>query len=192
MTQTAMIVIGLIIVGALVLGAILWSRRARSEHLRDQFGPEYDRAVEAKGDQAKAEADLAAREARVKKLDIRPLEAGERREFTARWQQIQARFVDDPARAVSFADALIGEVMRTRGYPVSDFDQRAGDISVDHPIVVDHYHKAHDIAVRHQHGEASTEDLRQAMIHYRALFDNLVGASARPSAGTREPAPAHH
>ena len=191
MTQTAWIVLAVIIVGALILGAIVWSRRARSAHLRDRFGPEYDRAVEAKGDQAKAEADLAAREERVKKLDIRPLEPAERREFTARWQQVQARFVDDPARAVSFADALIGEVMRTRGYPVSDFDQRAGDISVDHPVVVEHYHKAHDIAVRHGRGEASTEDLRQAMIHYRALFDNLVGASG-PAGVVREAEAAHH
>jgi hypothetical protein len=170
----------------------MWSRRAQSEHLRDRFGPEYDRAVEARGDQAKAEADLAAREARVKKLDIRPLEPAERREFSARWEQVQARFVDDPARAVTFADALIGEVMHARGYPVSDFDQRAGDISVDHPIVVDHYRTAHDIAVRHSRGDASTEDLRQAMIHYRALFDNLVGASLHAVEDVREPEAAHH
>jgi FtsZ-interacting cell division protein ZipA len=193
MTQTAWMVVGVVLVVALIVGAVLWSRRARSEHLRDQFGPEYDRAVEARGDQAKAEADLAAREARVKKLDIRPLESAERREFTARWQQVQARFVDDPARAVSFADVLIGEVMNARGYPVTDFDQRAGDISVDHPVVVDHYHKAHSIAVRHSRGDASTEDLRQAMIHYRALFDNLAGASLRAVEDVGEPmAAAHH
>ena len=188
MTPTAWIVAGIIVV-ALILAAILWSRRARSEHLKDHFGPEYDRAVEAKGGRAKAEADLAEREKRVKKLEIRPLEPAERREFGSRWEDVQARFVDDPARAVAFADALIGDVMKARGYPVSDFDQRAGDISVDHPIIVEHYHKAHDIAVRHGRGEASTEDLRQAMIHYRALFDNLVGASA-PAA--REPEGAHH
>ena len=186
MTPIAWIVVGIVVV-ALIVGALWWSRRARSEHLRDQFGPEYERAVEAKGDRAKAEADLAEREKRVKKLDIRPLEAAERREFTQRWGDVQARFVDDPARAVSFADALIGDVMKARGYPVSDFDQRAGDISVDHPIVVEHYHKAHDIALRHGRGEASTEDLRQAMIHYRALFDNLVGAEA-PAAREAEKA----
>ena len=188
MTPTAWIVAGIIVV-ALILAAVLWSRRARSEHLKDHFGPEYDRAVEAKGGRAKAEADLAEREKRVKKLEIRPLDPAERREFGSRWEDVQARFVDDPARAVAFADALIGDVMKARGYPVSDFDQRAGDISVDHPIIVEHYHKAHDIAVRHGRGEASTEDLRQAMIHYRALFDNLVGASA-PAA--REPEGAHH
>ena len=189
MTQTAWIVVAIVVVGALILGAILWSRRARSEHLRDRFGPEYDRAVEAKGDRSKAEAELAERESRVKKLDIRPLDPAERRDFARRWDDVQARFVDDPERAVAFADALIGEVMKARGYPVSDFDQRAGDISVDHPIVVEHYHKAHDIAVRHQRGEASTEDLRQAMIHYRALFDDLVGAGVTAA---REPEAAHH
>lgn len=192
MTQTAWIVLGVIILGALIVGTLIWSRRAQSEHLRDRFGPEYDRAVEARGDQAKAEADLAAREARVKKLDIRPLEPAERREFSARWEQVQARFVDDPARAVSFADALIGEVMHARGYPVTDFDQRASDISVDHPVVVDHYRKAHGVALRHSRGDASTEDLRQAMIHYRALFDNLVGASLRAVEDVREPEAAHH
>ena len=187
MTPIGWIVVAIVAV-AVIVGALIWSRRARSEHLRDQFGPEYERAVEANGDRAKAEADLAAREKRVKKLDIRPLEAAERREFTQRWDDVQARFVDDPARAVSFADALIADVMKARGYPVSDFHQRAGDISVDHPIVVENYHRAHDIALRHERGEASTEDLRQAMIHYRALFDNLVGAAAP---ATREAETAH-
>ena len=189
MTQTAWIVVGIIVVAAVIVGASLWSRRTRSEHLRDRFGPEYDRAVEAKGDRSKAEADLEAREKRVEKLDIRPLEPAERREFTERWTDVQARFVDDPARAVAFADALLGDVMKARGYPVSDFDQRAGDISVDHPVVVDHYHKGHEIAVRHERGAAGTEDLRQAMIHYRALFDNLVGAAASTA---KEPESAHH
>ena len=178
MTQNAWIIVGIVVVALLVVGAIMWSRRRHSEHLREHFGPEYDRAVEAKGGRSKAEAELADREKRVAKLDIRPLERAERREFSARWDDVQARFVDDPPRAVAFADALLGDVMKARGYPVSDFDQRAGDISVDHPVVVDHYHKAHDIAVRQERGQASTEDLRQAMIHYRALFDNLVGAAA--------------
>lgn len=188
MTPMAWIVVGIMVV-AVIVGAFLYSRRARSEHLRERFGPEYDRAVEAKGGRTRAEADLTEREKRVEKLDIRQLEPAERREFIERWTDVQARFVDDPARAVAFADALLGDVMKTRGYPVSDFDQRAGDISVDHPVVVEHYHKAHDIAVRHERGQASTEDLRQAMIHYRALFDNLVGAEA-PAAREREPA--HH
>lgn len=189
MSQTVWIVAAVIIVAAIILFAVFWSRRRRSEHLRDRFGPEYDRAVDASGDRAKAEAELAQREKRVDKLDIRPLEPAERREFLSRWNDVQARFVDDPARAVAFADALLGDVMKARGYPVTDFDQRAGDISVDHPLVIEHYHKAHDIALRQERGEASTEDLRQAMIHYRALFDNLVGAEA-PQA--QEPEPAHH
>jgi FtsZ-interacting cell division protein ZipA len=188
MSQFAWIIVAVVIVALLVAGAILWSRRRRSEHLREHFGPEYERAVEAKGDRAKAEADLAERQKRVEKLNIRPLEPAERREFSARWDDVQARFVDDPPRAVAFADALLGDVMKARGYPVSDFEQRAGDVSVDHPVVVDHYHKAHDIAVRQGRGQASTEDLRQAMIHYRALFDNLVGAEARAA---REPEPMH-
>lgn len=191
MTETAWIVVAIVVAAIIVGAALLWSRRRRSEHLKERFGPEYDRAVEAKGDRAKAEADLAEREKRVEKLSIRPLEPDERREFIDRWSQVQARFVDDPPRAVAFADALLGDVMKARGYPVSDFEQRAGDISVDHPLVVEHYHKGHDIALRHQNGKASTEDLRQAMIHYRALFDNLVGAEA-PARSERESAEAHH
>jgi len=192
MTTTAWIIVAIVVVAALVIGGVLWSRRRRSEHLKDRFGREYDRTVEATGDRSTAEADLADREKRVEKLDIRPLTAEERRDFGRRWDEVQARFVDDPPRAVAFADALLGEVMKARGYPVSDFDQRAGDISVDHPVVVEHYHKAHDIAVRHERGEASTEDLRQAMIHYRALFDNLVGAQASREAARSEAEPAHH
>lgn len=192
MTATAWIIVAVIVVVAvLIIAATLWSHRRRSAHLKDQFGPEYDRAVEAKGSRAKAEADLADREKRVEKLDIRPLDADERREFARRWDEVQARFVDDPARAVAFADALLGEVMKARGYPVSDFDQRAGDISVDHPVVVEHYHKAHDIALRHERGDSSTEDLRQAMIHYRALFDDLLGSRASAPAAPREHEAAH-
>jgi hypothetical protein len=192
MTTTAWIIVAIVVVAALVIAGVFWSRRRRSEHLKDRFGREYDRTVEATGDRSKAESDLADREKRVEKLDIRPLTAEERRDFGRRWDEVQARFVDDPPRAVAFADALLGEVMKARGYPVSDFDQRAGEISVDHPVVVEHYHKAHDIAVRHERGEASTEDLRQAMIHYRALFDNLVGAQASPEAARSEAEPAHH
>ena len=192
MSQTVWIVVAVVVVAALIIAGIVSSRRRRSEHLKDRFGREYDRTLEAAGDRSKAEADLQEREKRVEKLDIRPLEPDERREFLDRWSDVQARFVDDPARAVAFADALLGDVMKARGYPVSDFEQRAGDISVDHPVVVEHYHKAHEIAVRHGRGEASAEDLRQAMIHYRALFDNLVGAGAPAASGVRETEPAHH
>jgi FtsZ-interacting cell division protein ZipA len=186
MNATGWIIVAIVVVAALIIAGALWSRRRRSEHLKNKFGPEYDRAVEEKGGRSKAEADLAEREKRVEKLDIRPLEPEERRQFSQRWTDVQARFVDDPARAVAFADALLGEVMKARGYPVSDFEQRAGDISVDHPKVVEHYRTAHDIAERHGRGEASTEERRQAMIHYRALFDNLVGVQA-----AAQPEPAH-
>jgi len=188
MNQTALIVVAVVIVVALIAAGLMWARRRRTEHLRDRFGPEYDRAVDAKGGRSKAEAELAEREKRVEKLDIRPLGPSERRDFIRRWTEVQARFVDDPPRSVAFADALLGEVMKARGYPVSDFEQRAGDISVDHPRIVEHYRTAHHIAVRHERGEASTEDLRQAMIHYRALFDELVGAEAPAE---RRPQPAH-
>jgi hypothetical protein len=179
MNQSIWIMVAIAVVAILIIAVVVISqRRRRSEHLKDHFGPEYERAVEAKGDRSKAEADLLAREKRVEKLDIRPIDPGERKDFTKRWTEVQARFVDEPPRAVANADALLGEVMKARGYPVSDFGQRAGDISVDHPNVVEHYRAGHDIAVRHERGDASTEDLRQAMIHYRALFDNLVGAEA--------------
>jgi FtsZ-interacting cell division protein ZipA len=187
MNQNLLIVAAVVIVAALIVAAVFISRRRRSDHLKDRFGPEYERAVEAQGDRGKAEADLAGREKRVEKLTLRPLEPAERQDFLARWKEVQARFVDDPARAVAFADALLGEVMKARGYPVSDFEQRAGDVSVDHPNVVEHYRRAHDIAVRHARGEAGTEDLRQAMIDYRALFDDLVAEEAP----AREPESTH-
>ena len=180
------IIAAIVIVGIV---AVLVSRRRRSEHLKEHFGPEYHRAVEKAGSPSKAEAELAEREKRVEKLNIRPLSPAEREDFSRRWTEVQARFVEDPPRAVAFADALLGEVMKTRGYPVSDFDHRAGDISVEHPRVVDHYRTAHDIALRHERGEAGTEDLRQAMIHYRALFEELAGAGEQ--ATPLQPEPAH-
>ncbi|HEU4498270.1 MAG TPA: hypothetical protein VFR60_02930, partial [Sphingomicrobium sp.] len=122
----------------------------------------------------KAEADLAEREKRVSKLTIVPLSPADQDRFLDRWTKVQATFVDDPERSIDYADALLAEVMTARGYPISDFDQRAGDISVDHPNVVQHYRAGHDIAVRHSQGKASTDDLRQALIHYRALFEELV------------------
>ncbi len=172
MDETLLIVLA--VVAVLAVGAWLFLQRRQSEQLRSRFGPEYEHELEEKGSRRKAEAELAQREKRVKKLDVRPLEPAARDGFKHRWTEVQARFVDAPPRAVTEADNLLGEVMRTRGYPVSDFEQSAGDISVDHPEVVKHYRAGHDIAVRHERGEASTEELRQAMIHYRALFDELV------------------
>jgi hypothetical protein len=168
------LLIVLAVLAVLVVAGILLYGRRRSEHLRSRFGPEYEHQVEEKGSRLKAEADLAQREKRVAKLSIRPLAPADQDHFLKRWTDVQTRFVDDPPRAVDYADALLGEVMSARGYPVSDFEERAGDISVDHPTVVNHYRAGHDIAVRHRRGEAGTEDLRQAMIHYRALFEELV------------------
>lgn len=187
MNQTLLIAI-VVVLAVVAIVAVLVSRRRRSEHLKEHFGPEYERALHDSGDRSKAEAELADREKRVHELHIRPLDRIEREDFARRWSEVQARFVDDPPRAVAFADALVGEVMKARGYPVNDFEQRAGDISVDHPKVVEHYRVAHDIAVRHSRGKAGTEELRHAMIHYRALFDTLVGAVAHV---VREPEPAH-
>jgi FtsZ-interacting cell division protein ZipA len=185
MNQPLLIVIAVAVV-AVIVAAFLISRRRRSEHLKSHFGREYEHALETKGDRGKAEAELADREKRVAKLDLRPLDPAERQRFGERWTDVQARFVDDPPQALAFADALLAEVMKARGYPVSDFEQRAGDISVEHPGVVEHYRAGHEIAMRHERGDASTEDLRQAMIHYRALFDNLVEAEAPAGAKEKE------
>ena len=173
MDQTLLILLA--VVAVVIVAGVLLFQRKRSEHLKSRFGPEYEHELEQKGSRSKAEAELAKREKRVEKLDIVPLEPAARQQFVERWTDVQAKFVDDPARAVAYADALLTEVMGARGYPVGDFDQRAGDISVDHPKVVEHYRAGHDVAVRHERGDAGTEDLRQAMIHYRSLFEELVG-----------------
>jgi hypothetical protein len=160
----------------LVIGVALYARKRKrtTAGLRDRFGPEYDRAVLQHGSERKAEAKLADRETRVEHLKIRDLDASERDRYVAQWQAVQSRFVDYPKGAVTEADELVCSLMQARGYPVTDFDQRAADISVDHPRVVENYRSGHDIAVRLGRGEASTEDMRNAMIHYRSLFDELV------------------
>jgi hypothetical protein len=165
-----------IVVGVLVLAAVgwyLWQRR-RSEALQARYGSEYDRAVHQVGDKRRAESELLKRQERVEHLEIRALAAEERGRFVEQWRAVQARFVDDPKGAVGDADRLVEEVMKARGYPVADFDQRAADLSVHHPSVVANYRAARDIAARHRRGEASTEDLRQAMVHYRELFADLL------------------
>ncbi len=160
-----------------VIGVTSWLlvRKRRTARLRTQFGAdEYTRAVNEGGSRRKAEAALDERADRVERLHIRPLSAGDRARFVEAWGRVQARFVDGPGGAVIDADQLLGDVMSTRGYPVSDFEQRAADISVDHPLVLAHYRAAHQSAVRQTQGQATTEDLRQAMIHYRTLFEELV------------------
>lgn len=170
-------IIAAIVIAAAVVLAFAWRQR-RSAHLRQKFGREYDRAVEQKHDVRAAEAALEARARRVEKLHIKPLTSSAAAEFGAAWRQIQAQFVDDPKAAVTSADRLIGEVMAARGYPLDDFEQRANDLSVDHPAVVTNYRAAREIVLRHARGQASTEDLRQAMVFHRALFDELLATTA--------------
>ena len=166
----AVVVIALIAIGV---------RRKRSADLREHFGSEYDRAVRAKGSRTAAEQELVSRAEEVKAYDIRPLSVRERNRYRDEWSQVEQRFVDRPATAVVEADELIAEVMRTRGYPVGDFEKHTAALSVDYPKVVEHYREGHTIIDRQGRGEASTEDLRQAVLHYRALFEELVGTSPR-------------
>jgi hypothetical protein len=172
--NTTVFVILAVVVVAIAIGVFLFLQRRRSQSLREQFGPEYKRALDQYGDQRKAEAELAAREKRVRKLEIHGLVLDEQRRFENGWKQTQARFVDEPSAAVREADGLVKELMQSRGYPMGDFEQRAADISVDHPNVVTNYRAAHDIAARNNSGKATTEDLRQAMVHYRSLFEELL------------------
>ena len=176
------IIIAAIVVAALVvIGiAVTVARGRQRERLQKQFGPEYEHEVEqAKGDRAKAESALLKREKRVEQFDIRPLPPERRAAFLDQWQEVQLKFVDDPKRSIAIADALLGEVMKARGYPVEDFEQRASDLSVKHPRLVENYRAAHEIALRHARGEAGTEDLRSAFIGYRKLFEELLHADER-------------
>ncbi|HZZ90341.1 MAG TPA: hypothetical protein VFE13_18575 [Caulobacteraceae bacterium] len=181
MDNNTLLIIGAIVIVLLIAAALLW-RRQKTQGLQDRFGPEYVRAVEEAGGQGKAEADLRARAARVKGYQLRPLTAEERTRFTATWRQVQARFVDDPRDAARSADQLLGEVMNARGYPEHDFQQRLEDLTVDHGDAVQNYRIARDIVGKHRRGDAGTEDMRQAMIHYRTLFDDLLGD---PATGAR-------
>ena len=174
MNTTQLMIAVAVIVAVLALGAWLLSRQRRSADLRRRFGPEYDRTVRQMGDASRAESQLEARSARVSALEIRSLSTDERETFGERRRKAQAQFVDDPLAAVSAADRLVAEVMQARGYPMSDFERRAEDVSVDHPEVVGEYRSAHAIAQRQGDGQASTEDLRRAMVHYRALFAELL------------------
>jgi len=172
------LVAAVIVILALVAWLYVRKRRSTTADMRTKFGPEYDRAVLTHGSQKKAEAKLADRETRVEKLNIRDLDPTEHERFSKRWEAVQSRFVDSPKGAVAEADDLVSSVMKARGYPISDFDQRAADISVDHPRVVENYRSAHAIALRVGKDAATTEDLRTAMIHYRSLFEELVQAPA--------------
>jgi hypothetical protein len=150
-------------------------RRRKSDQLKQRFGPEYDRTViQQQGDARRAEATLAEREKRVDTFHLRALSSIDREGYAMEWATVQRRFVDDPSAAVGTADRLVGRVMIERGYPMTDFEQRAADLSVGYPAVVQNYRAAHSIVMRHADGQATTEDLRQAMVHYRSLFDELL------------------
>jgi hypothetical protein len=172
-TVTLLITLGVVVVAG--IAAVAMWRAQKSRRLQKQFGAEYSRTVEDAGGRRRAEVELASREKRVRSMEIHPLSGADRTRFVEAWRGVQAEFVDNPKRAIADADRLLGEVMATRGYPVTDFEQRSQDLSVDHPEVVENYRTAHDIAMAHERGRAGTEDLRQAMIHFRALFDDLVG-----------------
>ena len=177
----------MLVIGAVVLLAVIWmvTRQRHTRDLRTQYGPEYDRTVREIGSSRRAETELDRRARRVKHYDLRSLPRDVVSRYAQRWNAQQARFVDEPKAAVAEADHLVEEVMRERGYPMAEFEQRAADISVDHPRVVENYRTAHEIAMRERQGQANTEDLRHAMICYRELFRELLEDPHRPAGATR-------
>jgi hypothetical protein len=185
LTTSQIIVIAAVVVVILAAIIVIAMRRNRTVRLRRRFGEaEYERTVAERGDRTRAEVVLDQRAKRVESFHLRALSAADRERFQEAWERVQANFVDGPAGAVKEADQLLGDVMAASGYPMTDFETRAADISVDHPLVVQNYRAGHDIAVRHMKGQASTEDLRRAMIHYRTLFEDLVGENAAPDSST--------
>ena len=181
------LIVAAVLLGCLVLGlvALIARRRSRTHDLADHFGGEYDRTVKELGGRAKAEKELAGRQDRVGAYTIRALSDAERVRFAESWRTTLTRFVDSPLAAVSEADQLLIEVMRVRGFPATDFDQRAADLSVDYPRLSESYHAAHDLALKSRNGTASTEELRQALVHCRVLYDELVNASPVELAAAR-------
>jgi hypothetical protein len=159
---------------AVVVLIVAMARRARSESLRRRFGPEYERTLRKTGNRAAAERELADRQARVRKMNLAELPPGAKARYAEEWHNVQGRFVDEPREALVAADGLVISVMRDRGYPINTFDQQLADLSPDHPRVLDNYRAGRDITRRSERDAASTEDLRQAMVHYRALFEDLL------------------
>jgi hypothetical protein len=170
------IVAAFVVLALIALAAWFVHQKRQSHRLKDRFGSEYGRTVDDLGSRTKAESELRAREKRVERLTIVPLSPPEAARFSQAWVALQGRFVDNPKGVVLQADQLVRELMLKRGYPIGDFEHRAGDISVDHPSVVSHYRAAQAITVRGERGEADTEELRKAVVHYRALFDELLDA----------------
>jgi len=180
----AIIIAVVVVVGAVVVVAILLAQRRKTLDLQRRFGSEYDRAVSERGSERKAQAVLEEREKRVAHFNIRTLSPAERDRYSEEWRAVQSQFVDDPKTAVIDADDMVMSIMKAQGYPMTEFTQRAADLSVDHPNVVQNYRAAHEIAVRHREGRANTEDLRQAMIYYRSLVEDLL--NGRKPGGVRE------
>ncbi len=172
--RTAVIFVTVAVALVAGIGGWLYTRNRRSRLLRERFGPEYERVVRQEGNVRRGEGVLQFREKKRDTLNIRPLSAAARTDFSNRWNDVQAQFVDDPEGSVAKADSLVSEVMEARGYPVADFAERAEIISVDHPVVVENYRAAHAIAMSRASGQATTESLRKAMVHYRSLFEELL------------------
>jgi hypothetical protein len=187
-TEIVWIIVALVAVAIVVVAAVESRRRGRmrSAELRQRFGPEYDRAVGELGSPVRAEHELAARARRVEHIRFRELSGADRARFATSWTQIQAFFVDDPGRAVKSANELIKEVMRARGYDTDDYDQRVADLSVDHGPVIQHYRAARALSESARNGSLNTEDLRQAVVHYRALFADLLQESGPTSRSLHE------
>ncbi|HWP13105.1 MAG TPA: hypothetical protein VNN06_14890 [Ramlibacter sp.] len=188
MDTETLALLAVVILALAAVGAWLYSRKRQSDRLIQRFGPEYGRTVDALGSRSKAESELREREKRVEKFNIVPLAPEEAARFSGAWKGLQGRFVDNPKGVLVEADQLVRELMQLRGYPMGDFERRAADISVDHAAVVDHYRAAQAIAMRDRRGEADTEELRKAVVHYRALFDELleVGEGQRAPATSVE------
>jgi hypothetical protein len=190
-TMSTNSIILIVILAAVLLAAAVWfisqRQKQQSKRLQERFGPEYDRAVNDLGGRTKAESELIAREKRVEKLKIVPLAPADATRFTQAWNALQARFIDNPKGVVAEADRLVRELMLKRGYPMSDFERRAADISVDHPTVLENYRAAQAIAARDERGEADTEELRKAVVHYRTLFDELLEVAPAQKLESAEP-----
>ena len=184
-TQTWIILAGIAVLAAIAIVAWSLHQKKQSQRLKTHFGPEYGRTVANLGSQSKAESELKARETRVEHLKIIPLPAAEAARFSLAWKGLQGRFIDNPKGVLAEADQMVRDLMLKRGYPMGDFDRRAADISVDHPTVVEHYRAAQATALRDQRGEADTEELRKGVVHYRALFQELLEVSDIPQMGAK-------
>ncbi|MCY1144619.1 hypothetical protein OWR29_42035 [Actinoplanes sp. Pm04-4] len=188
MSPTATII--LIVVVLIVIAAIVYGVQVmRRKQLQNTFGPEYDRVVADTGSRTEAEKELREREKRHASLELKPLSAEAQATYAANWEEVQIQFVDDPERAVTAADELVTRLIADRGYPTGEYDERLANLSVEHARTLEHYRQAHEISQRNTAGEANTEDLRQALVHYRALFADLLGTDPVPSTGTTDPTP---